>query len=81
MRSELAKATSDFNTGSSPLAALDNLEKAVESEEASAEAWEELVQVDEPGKLLEEKYGSGSVSVDMELQKLMGSGSDTKLLE
>lgn len=72
VRSELAKATTEFNAGSSPLAALDDLEKAVNAEEATAEAWEELSEVDDPGKSLEDKYGAASSSeVDDELEKLM----------
>jgi len=74
VRQELAKASTEFNTGDSPLAALDDLEKSVNAKETEAEAWEELT--DEPGSdsSLEEKYGSGSsADVDAELAKLMGT--------
>lgn len=75
VRQELAKASTEFNTGDSPLAALDDLEKSVNAKESEAEAWEELEE--EPGSdsSLEDKYGSGSsADVDAELAKLMGMG-------
>ncbi len=81
IRTELAKASMDFSAGSSPLAALDNLEKAVLTEEANAEAWEELAQISHPAKALEEKYSGGSLSVEVELEKLMGPPEEQKLLE
>ncbi|MDP8239521.1 MAG: PspA/IM30 family protein [Candidatus Hatepunaea meridiana] len=72
IRKELAKASSDFNTGDSPLAALDDLEKAVNTEESEAEAWEELGIDDLSSQSLEEKYGSGSsADVEAELAKMM----------
>jgi len=73
VRKELAQASSEFNTGDSPLSALDDLEKAVNTEEVEAEAWEELTLDEKSDQSLEEKYGSGSsVDVDAELAKLMG---------
>lgn len=74
VRTELAKASSAFDSGSSPLAALDNLEKQVDTLETEAEAWEELSA--EPGrdaqKSLEEKYGSGGrADVSNEVARLM----------
>ncbi|MBZ0264404.1 PspA/IM30 family protein [bacterium] len=72
VRTELAKASTEFSAGQSPLAALDDLEKAVNDDEASAEAWEEMAEVKDPGKSLEDKYGSAKSSVDDELEKLMG---------
>lgn len=72
IRKELAKASSEFNTGDSPLAALDDLEKQVNAEESEAEAWEELTEEDSSSKSLEDKYGSGSSSdVEAELAKMM----------
>lgn len=74
VRKELAKAASDFNSGESPLSALDDLDKAVNAQEVEAEAWEELTVDDTSDQTLEEKYGAGSSSdVDAELAKLMGS--------
>ena len=74
IRKELAKASSEFNTGDSPLAALDDLEKQVNAEESEAEAWEELTHEDTASQSLDEKYGSGSSSdVEAELAKLMGA--------
>lgn len=56
-RQALASASSTFNTASNnPLAALDNLEKAVTAAEAEASAVEELGT--EPGGDLEAKYGA-----------------------
>jgi phage shock protein A len=76
VRQELAKASSAFNTGDSPLAALDDLERQVDETETEAEAWEEI-STDagaEEGKALEEKYGSGSSSdVDDEVAKMMAA--------
>jgi len=74
IRKELAKAASEFNTGDSPLAALDDLEKQVNADECEAEAWEELTQEDKSSQSLQEKYGSGSSSdVDAELAKMMAA--------
>lgn len=75
IRKELAKASSEFNTGDSPLAALDDLDKAVNESETEAEAWEELTENTDESQNLEEKYGSGSSSdVEAELALLMGKG-------
>lgn len=72
VRKELAKASSEFNTDGSPLAALDDLDKAVNTQEVEAEAWEELVQEDQSTQGLEEKYGSGSSSdVEGELARMI----------
>ncbi len=72
VRTELAKASSEFNTGDSPLAALDDLDKAVNEQETEAEAWEELSEEDSSVHSLVEKYGSGGDSdVDTELAALM----------
>ncbi len=76
VREELGKASSAFNTGDSPLAALDDLERQVEQKETEAEAWEEISTDPEAEKdrSLEEKYGDGSASdVDDEVAKLMAA--------
>lgn len=83
IRTELAKASSAFNSGESPLAALDDLQNAVDTSESEAEAWEEL-SADEasPAKSLEEKYGGGGEGViDVELEELkalVGPSAETK---
>lgn len=76
VRKELAKAASDFNAGDSPLAALDDLEKAVTAEETDAESWEELTE--DSSDSLEEKYDTGGdADIDAELAALMaGSKKD-----
>lgn len=72
IRQELSKASTEFNSGGSPLAALDDLEKAVNEKETEAEAWEEMIVDDSSSKSLEDKYGSTSaVDIDEELAKLM----------
>ena len=72
IRRELAKASSEFNAGGSPLAALDELEKEVNASEVEAEAWEELTGDEDASQDLESKYGNGSSSdVEDELKKLM----------
>lgn len=73
IRTNLAKATSDFGTGGSPLAALDDLQRAVESDEAEAEAFEELA--GSASSSLEEKYSTDDVAVDDELNKLMAANN------
>jgi len=73
IRRELAKASSEFNTGDSPLAALDDLEKAVTAQESEAEAWEELTHEDAASQSLEEKYSTSAPDIDAELAKLMES--------
>ncbi len=71
IRTELARASSAFNSGDSPLAALDDLQNAVDSSEAEAEAWEELSAEDTgSAQLLEAKYGSGSDVIDVEFEQL-----------
>jgi phage shock protein A len=72
IRTDLAKAATDFNSGDSPLAALDDLEKDVESQESEAEAWEELQGSAGQEADLEDKYSSAGSDVDDELAKLMG---------
>ena len=72
IRTELAKASSDFNAGNNPMAALDDLDREVNEKESEAEAWEDLNQEGETDSSLEEKYGgSGNSDVDSELAQLM----------
>jgi phage shock protein A len=69
VRKELSNASSGFGDG--PLAALDDLEKAVDAAECEADAYDDLH--DDAGEDLEEKYGSGDTNVDDEVAKLMAS--------
>ena len=48
IRTELAKASSEFNSNQGGLAALDNLEKSVNKQESTAEAYEELASAAAP---------------------------------
>lgn len=75
IRTELAKASSEFNTGSSPLAALDDLEKSVQTQESEAEAWEEMVGAEQSGSAadLSSKYDVSSPDIDDEVAKLMAA--------
>jgi phage shock protein A len=82
VRKELAKASSSFDSGDSPLAALDNLEREVETLETEAEAWEELAAdpAAEAQKSLEDKYGAaGTGEVDDEVSKLMAAAQKKAL--
>lgn len=69
VRKELTNASSGFGDG--PLAALDDLEKAVDAAESEAEAYEDLR--DDADDDLEEKYGSGDTNVDDEVAKMMAA--------
>ena len=71
IRTELAKASSTFNSGDSPLAALDDLEQSVEKQETEAEALEDIVGDENAGGALEEKYSDSGSKVDDELKELM----------
>ncbi|MCK5804685.1 MAG: PspA/IM30 family protein [Lentisphaeria bacterium] len=72
VRKELAQASSEFNADGNPLAALDDLQKAVDTEESEAEAWEDMSGGGSVENQLEERYESASDSaVDAELQALM----------
>ncbi len=82
VRQELAKASSSFDSGDSPLAALDNLEREVETLETEAEAWEELSTdpAAEAQKSLEDKYGdAGTAEVNDEVAKLMAAAQKKSL--
>jgi phage shock protein A len=73
LRKDFAQASSKFNSGNSALASLDDLEKAVNTEESEAEAFEELAQSEyhNSSASLEDKYSSASSGVDDELAALM----------
>lgn len=75
IRTELAKASSEFNAGKSPLGALDDLEKAVETQESEAEAWEEMVGMESAGSAddLASKYDAPASALDDEVAKLMAA--------
>lgn len=75
IRTELAKASSEFNAGKSPLGALDDLEKAVENQESEAEAWEEMVGMENEGSAadLASKYDTPGSALDDEVAKLMAA--------
>ncbi|MDB6153667.1 MAG: hypothetical protein JWL90_2120 [Chthoniobacteraceae bacterium] len=77
LRGSLAQASVEFSGKNKGLAALDNLEKAAQKEEASANAWQELAADTPAGRVtsLEDKYGGTSGSVNDEVERLMsGSG-------
>jgi phage shock protein A len=81
IRTDLAKASTQFSSNQGGVAALDNLENCVNKPESDAEAYEELAAEAGPaGKSLEEKYSiAGSSAVDDELQRmkqsLLGGGT------
>ena len=71
VRKELAQAATQFG-GDGPLAELDDLQKAVDTEEAEAEAFEEMAVTAAGSSSLEEKYTAGNSSeVDDEVSRLM----------
>jgi len=75
IRTDLAKATTEFGEKQGGLASLDNLEAAVNKQETQAEAYEELADAasSTPGQNLIEKYSAGSSSVDDELARMKAS--------
>ncbi len=75
IRTDLAKATTEFSSQQGGLAALDDLEKAVNKQETQAEAYEELASAasSSPGQQLIEKYSAGQSSVDDELARMKAS--------
>ncbi|MCX8512258.1 MAG: PspA/IM30 family protein [Chthoniobacteraceae bacterium] len=80
IRTDLAKASSEFHSNKGGLAALDNLEKSVNKQETVAEAYEDLAASAAPaGQALLDKYAVGDASVEAELQRLksglLGGGS------
>src|SRR5206468_10874190 len=72
IRTDLAKASTQFNANQGGLAALDNLEHTVNQQESEADAYEELATDAGPaGQNLVEKYAvPGGTAVDDELQKM-----------
>ena len=71
VRKELAQASTEFG-GDGPLAELDDLQKAVDTEEAEAEAFEEMATTAAGSSSLEEKYSTGNSSeVDDEVARMM----------
>jgi phage shock protein A len=77
IRTDLAKASTEFNSKQGGLAALDNLETSVNKQESEAEAYEELAgSSSAPGQELIEKYSSGEASVDDELQRMKAALPD-----
>ena len=71
VRKELAQAATDFGS-SGPLAELDDLQKAVDTEESEAEAFEEMAATSVGPASLEEEYGAGSdTAVEDEVSRLM----------
>ncbi len=68
VRKGLTAAQANLTDGSNPLAALDQLEKEVNTQEAQADAFEEIAGVGKES--LEEKYSATSSDVDEELSKL-----------
>lgn len=71
IRKKLAQAQSDFgNDTSNPLAALDDLEEAVNAAECEAEVYEELAAESQEGESLVDKYSVSDTAVDDELAKL-----------
>ena len=71
IRTDLAKASSEFHSNKGGLAALSDLEKAVNKQESLAEAYEDLAATSAPaGQALLEKYSVGDASVEAELQEL-----------
>jgi phage shock protein A len=84
IRTDLAKASTQFSNQGG-LAALDNLEHAVNKQETEAEAYEELaVDAGPAGQNLVEKYSIGEGSVEDELarmkQGMLGGGAPTPSL-
>lgn len=81
IRTDLARASTQFSSSQGGLAALDNLENAVNKQESEAEAYEELaIEAGPAGQNLVEKYSiAGGGAVDDELQRmkqqLLGGGS------
>lgn len=79
LRGSLAQASVEFSSKNKGLAALDNLEKAAQKEEASANAWQDLAQ-DAPGAKsasLENKYGAVNGAVDDEVERLMAGSQSS----
>lgn len=71
IRKKLAQAQTEFgNNSNNPLAALDDLEDAVNSAECEAEVYEELASETQTAENLVDKYNVDEVDIDDELAKL-----------
>lgn len=71
IRKKLAQAQSEFgNDSNNPLAALDDLENAVNAAECEAEVYEELATESNTTENLIDKYNVSDTSIDDELEKL-----------
>jgi phage shock protein A len=78
VRKELARAAADFGS-EGPLAELDDLQKAVDTEETEAEAYEEIAGAMPAASSLEDKYGGASAaSVNDEVARLMAEARSGK---
>lgn len=73
VRQELAKARTEFNSDASPLAALDDLQRTVDTVESEADAWEDIAGTDSKDKDLEKKYegSKDDAKVEAELAALL----------
>jgi phage shock protein A len=73
VRQELAKARTEFNSDASPLAALDDLQRTVDTVESEADAWEDIAGDDAKEKDLEKKYedAPANAAIEAELEALM----------
>lgn len=76
IREEMATAASGLDT-SSPLAALDRLERKVNEAEANAEVAEELAGAEDTSTELEGLYSDSASDVDDEVARLMGKPTGT----
>ncbi len=83
IRTDLARASTEFSSSQGGLAALDNLENSVNKQESEAEAYEELgaAASTPPGHELLEKYSTGTGAVEDELQRMKAAlpGGSTPL--
>ena len=73
VRQELAKARTEFNSDASPLAALDDLQRTVDSVESQADAWEDIAGENQKQVDLEKKYEDAPADsqIEAELALLM----------
>lgn len=78
VREALTEASTQFSSGTSPLSALDDLKKQVETEEDRASAKAELSKdaATTAGESLEEKYSGATANVDDEVQRLMAAAKN-----
>jgi phage shock protein A len=73
VRQELAKARTEFNSDASPLAALDDLQRTVDTVESQADAWEDIAGDRDKETDLEKKYeeAPADTAIEAELAELM----------